>query len=171
MSATYRIRQFLRAAGAWFRPEDSDCVRRYLPGAAADLFWGMPRYDRQHAYKVLHTLQGEGHSDPDLLAAALLHDVGKTAQPSAASRLAHRVAVVVLQAIQPHLLEQIGQDRPGSWRRPFYTQRYHAIISADLARGANCSARTVELIRHHEDPSAAVDDPDLAALQAADSAN
>jgi putative nucleotidyltransferase with HDIG domain len=171
MSAIYRVRQFVRAAGAWVRPKNTNAARRYLPSAALDLFQAMPRYDRQHALNVLRSLQESGHSEPDLLAAALLHDVGKTAHPAGALRLWHRVAVVLMRTLWPGLLQRIGQDRPGSWRQPFFVQQHHAAIGAELARQAGCSLRTAELIHRHEDPSGPVDDPWLAALQAADGAN
>jgi putative nucleotidyltransferase with HDIG domain len=157
MSAVYRVRQFVQAAGAWMRPEDAEEVRRYLSPAAAELYQAMPRYDQQHALHVLRTLQGKGHTDPDLLAAALLHDVGKTVHQTG--------------ALRPGLLEQIGKDQPRSWRQPFHVQQHHAAIGAELARAAGCSERTVELILHHEDRSSQERDPLLAVLRAADDVN
>jgi hypothetical protein len=178
MSAVYRVRQFARAAGAWIWPRgnerDRDCLAlldRILPPAGRTLFQAMPRYDRGHALAVLDTLQRAGHSEPDLLAAALLHDAGKTVHPKGRLRLWHRVASVLVRAWRPALLDQMGQEQPGSWRRPFFVQAHHAELSAELARQVGCSPRTVALIRHHEDAPAASDDPLLVALRAADSRN
>jgi putative nucleotidyltransferase with HDIG domain len=131
----------------------------------------MPGYDQHHALEVMRTLQEMGHGDPDLLVAALLHDVGKTVDQRGALRLWHRVSVVLMRAFWPSLLERLGQSHPGNWRRPFFVQQHHAESGAELAHQAGCTARTVELIRRHEDPSSRVDDPFLAALQAADGAN
>jgi hypothetical protein len=135
------------------------------------LFDSMPRYDRRHALSVLCTLQTQGYADADLLAAALLHDVGKTVRQPSPLRLWHRVAVVLMRTFWPGLLERIGQDRPGSWRRAFFVQRNHAALSTELAQQAGCSERTVELILRHEDLPSAADDPMLAALRAADNVN
>jgi hypothetical protein len=170
MLAIYRVWQFLRAASAWTQAETAGEVVtiRVLPPAAVSLFQAMPRYDRRHALSVANSLQELGYTESDLLAAALLHDVGKTALPGGALRLWHRVAVVLLRAWWPGLLERIGQERPGSWRYPFFVQRHHAAISADLAREAGCSAATVALIRRHEDPGDPGDDRLLAALRSAD---
>jgi hypothetical protein len=81
------------------------------------------------------------------------------------------VAVVLMRALSPGLLERIGEDRPGSWRRPFFVQQHHAAIGAELARQAGCSTRTVELISRHEELPDQAQDPLLAALQAADGLN
>jgi hypothetical protein len=171
MPAIYRVRQFVRAAGAWLQAEDDETVRRILPPAGVGLFRGMPGYDRRHALGVLRELQEGGQTDQDLLAAALLHDVGKTAERSGRLRLWHRVAVVLLRALSPGSIERIGRDGQGSWRQPFYTQQHHGFIGAELAQQAGCSSRTVELIRLHEDSASESGDVLLAALQAADNAN
>lgn len=173
MPAAYRVQQFIRATGASIRRREVEetLLSRYLPPQAASLFRAMPRYDQQHALNVFYTLQQGGHDNADLLAAALLHDVGKSVPRSDRSRLWHRVAAVLMRAVRPGLLEQIGRDEPGSWRRPFYLQRNHAALGAKLAQQANCSAITIELIRCHEDVPEQAHDPLLAALQAADSMN
>lgn len=173
MPALYRVRQFVGAVGAWFRASESDQVvaSAYLSPPMMSLFEAMPRYDRQHALKVLRTLQEKGHAEPDLLVAALLHDVGKSAGRGGGLRLWHRVATVLLRAFWPSFFEQLGKERPGNWRYPFFVQQHHAALGAELARQAGCSVVAVELIRRHEDPPDQVDDDLLAALQGADSVN
>jgi putative nucleotidyltransferase with HDIG domain len=113
-------------------------------------------------------LQREGHHDPALLRAALLHDVGKAGQ----LRLWHRVAVVLLEALAPTMLRRLADDRPHSWRYPFFAHLHHARLGAERARATGCDALTVELIeRHHQAPpigDRSVADRLLAALQAAD---
>lgn len=172
MPAAYRIRQFLWAARAAVEPEREadEGLFRVLPPGAVSLFREMPRYDRRHALQVARTLQAHGQTDPDMLAAALLHDVGKTAPAAGTLRLWHRVAVVLLRALAPGLLERIGQDRPERWRRPFYVQLHHTALGADLARQAGCSPRTVAWIAGHE-RTAPTGDPALDALRAADNQN
>lgn len=173
MSAAYRVRQFFRAAGAWIRPEESSGAlpAQLLSPGALSLFQAMPRYDRRHALGVLRTLQERGYTDQDLLTAALLHDVGKTVHQVGALRLWHRVAVVLMRAFWPGLLEQLEQEASGSWRRPFFVQQHHATIGAELARQVGCSPEAVALIQRHEDLPGQVQEPLLAALQAADGVN
>jgi len=173
VSALYRVRQFVRAAGAWIRSGEGDgeFAARYLPAAAVELYQAMPRYDQHHALNVCHTLELQGHVERDLLAAALLHDAGKSVAQGGRVRLWHRVVVVLIRVLWPSLLGRLAKDELGSWRRPFYVQLHHAAIGAEAAQQAGCSEITVGLIRHHEDAPDQVLDPLLAALQAADSEN
>ena len=173
MSALYRVRQFVRASGAWLRSGEGDVTfaARYLSPPALDLFQAMPRHDQHHARNVCQTLQRQGHTDRDLLAAALLHDAGKSVGREASVRLWHRVAVVLIRVFWPGLLDRLAKDTEARWRQPFYVQVHHAAIGAEAARQAGCSDSAVTLIRHHEDPPGQKLDPLLAALQAADSEN
>ena len=134
--------------------------RAVVPGDAA-------RTTGSTACSVLRALLDQGHTDPDLLAAALLHDVGKTQGGAGRLQLWHRVAAVLMRTFAPGLLGRMGQAQTGGWRQPFYVQQQHGAIGAELAAQAGCSARTVALIRCHEDLPADTDDPLLAALQAA----
>jgi hypothetical protein len=173
MSAVYRVRQFIQATSAWIRPAEVEValLERYLSPQALELFRAMPSQDRQHALNVFRTLQHEGYEEPDLLAAALLHDVGKAVPRGGRVRIGHRVAVVLMHAFWPALLERLAREDAVGWRRPFYVQQHHAAISAQLAQEAGCSPVTVDLIRHHEDAPGPADDSLLAALQAADGTN
>jgi len=173
VSALYRVQQFIRAAGSWLRPGEGDreFVARHLPPAAIRLFQGMSRYDQQHALNVCRALEQRGHTERDLFAAALLHDVGKSVAQGTRMRLWHRVAAVLIQLVSPGLLGRLAKDEQGSWRRPFYVQLHHAAIGAEAARLAGCSATTVSLILRHEDVADQTHDPLLAALQAADGQN
>lgn len=114
-----------------------------LPDAAWPLFAAMPVADRRHGLDVARRLLAAGHDDPDLLAAALLHDAGKGDR----LRLWHRVSGVLLEAFAPRTLARLASAEPDSWRHPFHLYLHHAGLSADVARAAGCSERTVAFIR------------------------
>jgi len=173
MSAAYRARQFFQAVGSWFQPANKgeELAQRYLPAEALSLYRAMGRYDRRHGSRVARSLLDRGQNHPDLLAAALLHDVAKTVTQAGRLRLWHRVAVVLMRAVQPDLVARLGRDDDKSWRRAFFVQQHHAELGAELARQVGCNAKTVALIRCHEDPMYPEDDTLLAALKAADNAN
>jgi len=65
--------------------------------------------DQRHALAVYHKLCHAGHTNPQLLAAALLHDVGK-----AAARLPawQRAVIVLLDRFAPRLLARLSQGEP-----------------------------------------------------------
>ena len=47
------------------------------------LFTCLQPSEQIHALRVLHTIQQQGESDPNLHTAALLHDIGKVRAPLA----------------------------------------------------------------------------------------
>jgi hypothetical protein len=113
VSALYRVRQFVRAVGAWVRSPggDGEFAARYLQPQALELFQAMPSYDQQHALNVCRTLEGQGQVERDLLAAALLHDAGKSVAQGARVRLWHRVAVVLIRVFWPSLADPRPRGR------------------------------------------------------------
>jgi hypothetical protein len=139
----HRVGQFIGHVTARVRPDEAELARRMLPEAAWPLFAAMPVADRRHGLDVAGRLLAAGHDDPDLLAAALLHDAAKGVR----LRLWHRVAGVLLEAFAPRALAHLASPEPGSWRHPFHVYLHHAGLSADAARAAGCSERTVAFIR------------------------
>lgn len=132
-----------------------------LPDTAWPLFTQMPIADRRHALDVAARLVATGQRDPDLLAAALLHDAAKGHR----MRLWHRVAGVLLEAAAPRALARLASPDQRSWRYPFHLYLHHATLSADAAVAAGSSSRTAAFIRGSTDPHDALL---VAALRRAD---
>jgi hypothetical protein len=127
--------------------------------------------EQTHAHQMLERLRAAGQTDPDLLAAALLHDVGKVLVPLS---LPDRVIIVLGKRFFRERARRWSEGTPSRLRRPFVVAAHHPEWGADLAEQAGASPRTIELIRHHQDiPSSddPLDDPLLVALQAADDEN
>ena len=172
MSAIYRVRQFVSALLAHVSPEDLREADELLPPPAQELFHRMGAPDQQHALNVMRALRRDGSAGPDLLAAALLHDVGKSA---AQIRPWHRAIVVLSKRFAPRVLEWLAAGEPRGWRRPFVVHARHAAMGAEWAAQAGCSALAVSLIRRHQEPlhraPCGEEERLLAALQRADGAN
>ena len=175
----YRLEQFLRALTAQrtISKRRAERATKSLPPQARALFARQAPPDQRHALAVYETLLAEGHTNEDLLAAALLHDVGKAAvQASPWQRGMFVLWERFLPAsLHPGMSEAAGRadDSEGRERR-LATYANHPEIGARWAAEVGCSALTVELIRHHERPVETCHtarDRLLAALQAADNVN
>ena len=139
----YRVRQLVAHVTARVDAAEQRRAEEALPATARRLFAAMPVADRRHAIDVAATLASRGHRDPDLIAAALLHDAAKGDR----MRLWHRVAGVVLDAVAPGLLRRLARPDERSWRYPFWLYLEHGRLSADVAAAAGCSPRTSAFIR------------------------
>src|SRR5256884_1335687 len=131
-------------------------VSQWLPAAALALFKTMSPADQRHSLRVCRGLQAHGCTDRDMLAAALLHDVGK-----AQGRVPFwsRPAIVLGKKLAPRLLRRLvvypgTQDSVSlpRWRRSLSCAWYHAEVGAELAAAAGLSQRAVLYIRTHHQP-------------------
>lgn len=148
MAALYRVRQFFTAAFArQLDKDESKLAHKYLPDGAYELFQTMPFGDQRHSLTILQALLAQGHSEPPLLQAALLHDVAK-----ARVGLWHRTAVILLNAASKNLLPRLASPDPRSWRYPFYLSLHHPELGAEEARRVGLDPRAVTIIRRHQGP-------------------
>jgi response regulator RpfG family c-di-GMP phosphodiesterase len=144
MRPFYRVWQFWQVVTA--RPLDKKTeaeIKSVLSPPQQGLFGRYSANEQQHSYRVYQALRQAGQDDPDLLAAALLHDVGKTRYP----RPWWYRPVVVLG-------------------RAFVVKANHAEWGASEAETANSSHLTVALIRNHHRPISAEQDDKLTQLLA-----
>lgn len=167
MRPFYRVRQGLGRLSVALCPKrlDRTPAQELLPAPLWRIFTTMPRGDQWHGLCVCRRLMAEGHDEPALLAAALLHDVGKA---EGGLTLAHRTAIILTNALAPRQdwLDRLGAAQPGSWRYPFYVQRHHAALGAARLREAGADAAIVSLVGAHE-PWAASLAPELEPLRCA----
>jgi hypothetical protein len=154
--AGYRVRQFVKALGAYIRPltggERAE-ARAWLPEKARPLFDAMPRNDQRRSLNVLRSLRAANHTEPALMQAALLHDVAKSA---GGVTLFHRVAVVLLKIAWPDWAARMAQTSApahNSLRYPFWAHANHPQLSAEMAAAAGCDPLAVTLIDSHQEPS------------------
>lgn len=153
-SIAYRLEQVRQQLGfvAPLTGEDYEEAARVLPSSAAlSLFCTMSPADQQHALRVCRGLQSHGCTNEDMLAAALLHDIGK-----AHNRVPFwtRPAIVLGKKLAPQLLSRlvIHPTPIPKWRQSLSNAWYHADIGADLAASTGLSERAVLYIRTHHQP-------------------
>ena len=157
-----KVRRFARYfTGRVSSSEKTDLAGWLTPPQLA-LFDSMQAPDQRHGLEVVAALRAEGHGEPDLLLAGLLHDCGK----GRGLHVWHRVGWSLGERYGARV-EQLIEKLP-SFRTAFATLRAHAARSAELAAAAGASAATLDLIRNQAEPT----DPVLGrALLQADQAN
>jgi hypothetical protein len=154
----YRLRQVRQQLGFEQPLSAADYaeVERWLPASAHTLFRTMTVADQQHSLRVCRGLQARGCQERDMLAAALLHDVGK-----AEGRVPFwtRPTIVLGKRLLPNLLLRSvlppGQNEHNQgprWRRSLSYAWYHAEVGALQAAAAGLSERAVLYIRTHHQP-------------------
>ncbi len=167
----YRARQFWFALHAKpLTSQQKTTTNRRLTPAQMALFTRMQTGEQRHSIRVLETLQKEGQTNPDLLVAALLHDIGKIRYPL---RLWERVFVVLGKKFFPQRSQVWGQNPPRGLARAFVVAEQHPTWGAELAQEAGTTPRAVSLIRRHQEKISAEhihsrEDHLLEVLQAAD---
>jgi hypothetical protein len=168
----YRAKQFLRSMTARVDPQHHQEVSAILSPELAALFSTMAPADQAHSLRVLQDLIGQGEEDTDLLAAALLHDVGKSRCRLSALE---RAVIVVANRALPRLVNRLGRRPARGPLRAFSTALQHPVWGAELVNEAGGSARLCALIRFHQDHSGEIRneslEPLLRRLQQADNRN
>lgn len=139
-----RLARSLHAAQA--RPDDPWALARLTPEEGR-VYQGMDPRDREHALRVARALLAE-RPGPELLAAALLHDCGKSVRPY---RVWERVgAGLVPGGLAARL--PLG---------PLWVRGHHPELGARLLERVGARPRVVQLVRRHHRPAA---DPDACLL-------
>ena len=144
----YRVRQFWDALR--YKPLTNGELapaHSVLTGEEMALFIRLQSSEQAHALRVLRTLQERGETHPDLLTAALLHDVGKSCHPL---RLWERVVIVLGKKFFPKSVHTWGRSKPQGWARPFVVASEHPLWGAELSQKAGASPLAVHLIREHQ---------------------
>lgn len=158
-----RVRQFRAASAPRFTAADEQFAARWLTAAEHGLFMHEGVYERQHSVALARAVAaGQPAPSRSLIAAALLHDLGKAAAPLTRWQ---RVGFVLLDAMPGRPLRRMRRPPESSPRYGLWVLQHHAALGVALARAAGVDERTAWLIEHHHE---GLPDADLRQLQAAD---
>lgn len=156
-----KVRQTKRHLLARVEPRERDAAAQWLSPLELRVFDAMHVADRRHGLDVVAALRAAGERDTEVLVAGLLHDAGK-----GSIGMVPRIVYALGQA-EFGWVVRIARRLP---EMPALLDRLaaHAETSAQMAAGAGCSPRTVELIRWQDAPR----DPEAGErLRLADDAN
>ena len=99
-------------------------------------------------------LRQAGHTHPDLLTAALLHDIGKTRIDL---QVWERVWIVLAKRILPRAIRQAwGAGAATGLKRGLVVRAQHPAWGAEMVAAVGGRPLAVELIRRHQDKITAV---------------
>ncbi len=154
MNGKHRIEQFWNALIA--KPNNSDLalVSRILPAELMVLFYQMTRDEQAHSIRVCRRLIAEGESESDLLAAALLHDIGKINYPL---KLWERVWVVLWSMIKNNRNRTNWQvpwkeiNQHPWWKRALIVAENHAEWGSQILQDYHANPRIIWLVRYHQE--------------------
>jgi hypothetical protein len=138
-------------------------MRSLLNERERALFVAMEPRDRRHSMDMVHWLRARTAASPELLAAALLHDVGK-----GDLLVVDRIAFVLLGRVSASLRSRVASSEGMRFRRALWRLEHHARLGADRLSGVSCE-RVLALVESHLDAGAGADE-ELHWLMAADSA-
>lgn len=148
MSVLYRARQTWQVLTEKPVPTDLEEVQSFLSPEQFAVFQQLHPSEKSHSIAVFRELQHRGIQNHDLLAAALLHDIGKTRFPL---HIWERIIIVLAEAWFPSAVKSWGESEPQGWKRPFVVSRYHPGWGAEMARATGASQLTVNLIDRHQE--------------------
>jgi hypothetical protein len=149
----YRVHQFIQA---FFPQIDSAEIKwaiDFLSPEAGSLFLKQSRSEQRHALDVAQCILENRPAVPyfdfqNLLAAALLHDCGKSI---VSIRLWQRVFIVLMQKMPQPLWSYLETRRTG-FALPLKIAAKHAFWGECLARKAGLNPEICLLIREHHTP-------------------
>lgn len=154
-SPAHLVRRFFDVAtAAPLNGSERAAIEEWLAPELAEIFFQQPDHDQRHGYHAALCVIAGGIADPDVVCAALVHDVGKR----------HARLGLVGRSIAS-LLILIGIDPPERVR----LYRDHGVVGARELAGALAPSVAIDFaIHHHGDRPASIDMATWDVLVAAD---
>ncbi|NMC13214.1 MAG: HD domain-containing protein [Chloroflexi bacterium] len=154
MGIVYRSWQFWQALSASPSADELEFVHAMLTDEQYRLFNQMQPSEQAHSIKVARYLIKHNCQYPDLIIAALLHDIGKI---NHLLKLWERVWLVIGNTFFPKVVSRwlrnvdFGNRKPNFYQRVFFIHNQHPLWGAKLAEETGSTPLCVNLIRRHHE--------------------
>ncbi len=150
----YRVHQFIHATFPHINASELSWALNNVPPQGCSLFLKQSTSEQRHSIDVAQSLMIEKSSltlsdFQNLLAAALLHDCGKS---KVDTRLWHRVFIVLMQKMPKTIWSRLERSHT-SFARPLQIASQHAIWGSNLAQCAGLNPAICLLILEHHSPT------------------
>lgn len=137
----YRIKQFCRGLLAKVTPEDQKFLEMYLNDHEIALFYRLRMGEQRHCLNIAYDCLSSEMSDPFLIKAALLHDVGKIH-----SNLTLVNKALVVLVLKLHIPEKI---LPKFLKKALYYKMHHPTLGAKILEESGTEPPVIFLTRYH----------------------
>lgn len=150
----YRVHQFIHAIFPHINASELSWALNNVPQQGCSLFLKQSSSEQRHAIDVAQSLKIEKSSltlsdFQTLIAAALLHDCGKS---NVDTRLWHRVFIVLMQKMPNSILSCLESSHT-VFSTPLQIASQHALWGSNLAQSAGLNPVICQLIREHHSPT------------------
>lgn len=125
---------------------ERSAVERWLSPPLADLFFDQPDHDQRHGYDAALSVIARGNAQPDVVIAALVHDIGKR----------HADLGLVGRSLAS-LLILTGMPLPDR----FAVYRDHGLVGAAELGRAGAPSLAIDFCLHHHDERPQTVDQDI----------
>ncbi|AOY78103.1 HD domain-containing protein [Clostridium formicaceticum] len=137
----YRIKQFFQGVTAKIYDEDIVFIKSHLSEKEQNLFFQLRKSEQRHCLNVAYGCHQEAPQNPDLVKAALLHDIGKIGSNLT---LVNKSFVVIIQK-----LKLKGKMLPPFLQKALHYKNNHAELGYQLLLKLQLNDRILFLVRNH----------------------
>lgn len=144
-----RIRQFFLCLFLNFNSDDMDYINEKLNNDIKPVFLKLSDYEKKHSILVAQAVEKEFMNDPDLILAALLHDIGKS-----------KYHINIFQKSLFVLLDYLsrGKLKKFTGNKSIYIFYNHGEAGYDILKSNNYNNRILEIVKNHHNNDVYDDD-------------
>lgn len=129
--------------------QDLEYINKKLNKSIKNDFLQLSNYEKKHSVLVAQAVEREIKDDPDLVLAALLHDIGKVKHHI---NIIEKSILVILDYLTKGNLKKYNKNKSINI---FYN---HGEIGYDILKNTGCNERILYLIKNHHNKSIKSDD-------------